>query len=124
MDALSLNVLAQRLIREYGTAMTVTRVTSSTFSPTLGSYTSSTSTSFSVYGVIRVPQRRMWAGDRYYFGVLIESGDRELAVATPTTVTIEVGDIFKISGVDYRVVANLTVEPAGTVVMYKVLVRR
>ena len=123
MDYDGLSTKAKSLIQTYGTSLTLQRPSFSSFSPTLGSYSSETYTDYSVYGVIRSPGR-MYSGDRFYGGVQIESGDREIVIATQATVTPDVGDLVKIAGVPYRIITVLPVSPGGTDLLYKTLCRR
>jgi len=123
MDYTALNAKASELIQNYGTSLTLQRPSFSSFSPTMGSYSTETYTNYSVYGLIRAPGR-MYSGDRYYGGVQIESGDREIIIATQTTVTPDLGDLVRIAGVPYRIVTVLPVEPGGTTLLFKTLCRR
>lgn len=124
MDYAALNTRARNLIQDYGTALTLQRASFTTFSPTLGRYTSNATTSYTVYGVIRAPNR-MWMGDTYRFGdITIESSDREVVLATNDSVVPDVGDHLIIAGIAYRVLACNTVQPGGTDLLYKVLCRK
>ena len=123
MDYTNLKARAKSLIQNYGSSLTLQRASYTTFSPTLGSYTSNTTTSYAVYGVVRAPGR-MWAGDRYYGSTIIESGDREVVFAVSTTATPDVGDSVLISGVAYRILVCNPVAPGETVLIYKTLCRK
>ena len=123
MDYTSLNNKARSLIQNYGTSLTLQRPNFSGFSATLGSYASTTYTNYSVYGLIRAPGK-VYSGDRYYGDVQIQSGDREIVIATQTTVTPAVGDLIRVASVPYRIVVCLAVSPATTHLLYKTLCRR
>jgi len=115
--------MVRSLVHKWGTPLTLQRVGYSMFSPTKGEYTSTATSSFVVYGVIRASYR-MWAGERFYFGVEVQSGDRDIIISTSASVTPLVGDIIQIKGVAYRLVVCQPVTPGGTDLLYKTLCRR
>jgi len=124
MDYDGLNAKARALIQEYGTSLTLQRSSYSSFSPTLGRYVSNATTSYTVYGVIRSPGRSQ-TGDVYWGGdVVIESGDREVVLATNDSVVPDAGDGLVIAGTPYKIIACNPCAPGGTDLLYKLLVRR
>lgn len=124
MDYNNLNAKARSLIQSYGTTLILKVASQTTFDATLGQYTSNATSSYTVYGVIR-SSGRMWGGDRYWGGdIIIESGDREIIIATQTTISPSAGDVIEIAGVDYKILACSPVEPGGTTLLYKTLCRR
>lgn len=124
MDYAKLNLKVRTLVKNYGTPLTLQQASYTTFSPTLGRYTSNTTSNYKVYGVIRSPSRR-WSGDVLWGAdTVIESGDREIVLATSASATPDADNTIIIAGVPYRIVACNPCEPGGTTLLFKILVRR
>jgi hypothetical protein len=125
MDYNSLQNKATNLITKYGTNITIKRYSLGTFSPTTGSYASSSTISCTVKGLIKSPaSSRMGFGDRFADGTVIQAGDRELLFASSGTLTPMNGDLATVHGVDYNIVTVLPVEPGGVVLLRRALVRK
>jgi hypothetical protein len=123
MDYTSIQALATRLITSYGTSITLQRASYTLFSPTQGSYTTNTTSSHTIKVVLRSPGRK-WIGDRFFYDTQIESGDREIIIATQTTLTPDIGDHVLIGSERFRLISILPVTPGGTDLLYKALCRR
>ena len=104
-------------IQEAGAAMTLTRLSGGTFSPTTGTYAGQTTTAYPCTGLFQVPR----AGDTWYGGTTIRAGDRQVLLAASGM------EIVPAPGDDldgYKVVAVQPVAPGGIDLMYRVLVRK
>jgi len=111
-------------MQSYGTTLTLQQPTYSAFSPTLGRYVSNATVSHEVTGLIRATDR-IWTGDTYWGAdVVVEAGDREIVLATKDGVVPDVGDGLIVVGVPYKIVACNVIQPGGTTLLYKLLLRK
>lgn len=120
-------------LQEDGLAMTLTQKSGGTFRPAYGDYKNGagadtrTSTDYTVYGLIQsqtMPQSGN-TGERYFNGTLIQTGDKFiLMAASGLAVTPAPGDKLTVSGTVYSIVTHIAIEPGGTVLAYRLLVRK
>ena len=119
-----LQATANRLLRGKGQSLTLTRITAGTYDPATGGMTGATTSTQSAYGAI------FDYGAKQIDGTLIKAGDKQLLLSAFKTdgaaLTAPVlGDTVSIGGVTYTLVEPLKeVNPAGTVVMYEVNLRK
>jgi hypothetical protein len=123
MDYTSLANKATNLITKFGCDLTIKRNSLGTFNASLGSYSSLSTLTCTIKGVIRAPLRYKF-GDRFADGTEIVAGDREVILSSSATLTPIVGDLLTIGSDDYNVVTVLPVEPGGVQLIYKALVRK
>ena len=120
--AIATNVL--NLLTEYGMSMTLTRQTSGTFDAETGQYGSAVDTDYAAIGLVQAPNAK-GEGDRYFPGTTIAAGDRYVILASSgMTVDPAAGDTLTIGGTAYSIVASMPVSPAGTDLLYRLLVRK
>ncbi len=110
-----LRASAERLIKRFGSAATLTRTTRATFDAGAGSYGTETEAEYPTLAVLRDYEDRLIDGTR------IVRGDRR-AILDPGVVPV-IGDTLTIGGTDYRVIAVKTENPGGTPVYYEAQVR-
>jgi len=124
VDYNRLRLKARALIKDYGTPVVLQQPSFSTFSPTLGRYTSNATVSYTVYAVIRTTGR-IWTGDVYWSAdTTIEAGDKEILIATSDAVVPNVGDGLVVDGEPFKIVVVNAVRPGGTHLLYRVVIRR
>lgn len=119
---------ASRLITEFGSAMTLSRVSLGTFDNTSGTYASSTTTDYIVTGVVTAldfMSLYMGRGDAVFTdGTVIQAGDKQVLLAVSTTVTPRNGDLLIIGGLAYNIVTVGNVSPSGSNLLHKCLCRK
>lgn len=106
---------ATELLTEFGTSIVFTR-RASTFDPVTGSESAITDTPTTCTGVVL---NRL---DEMVGGVRVMSGDRMLVI--DDTYAPAAGDKVTLESGSWAVAAIETINPGGTVVAYRVLVRR
>lgn len=111
-----MQAVATSLLTDKGQSLTFGRETSSGFNVPLGVNTTSSST-YTGYGVSTQYKRPEIDGTN------IQIGDIKLILQKTTTVPI-LGDTVTIDSLIYRVMNVESVSPAGTVVIYKIQLRK
>jgi hypothetical protein len=115
---------AQKLLKGKGQSVTLTKVTAGTYDPATGGFTGAGTSTQTAYGAV------FDYGAKQIDGTLIKAGDKQLllsAVKTDgTALTAPVlGDTVSIGSVTYTLVEPLKeINPAGTIVMYEVNLRK
>ena len=115
---------AQKLLKGKGQSLTLTRITAGTYDPATGGMTGATTSTQSAYGAI------FDYGAKQIDGTLIKAGDKQLLLSAFKTdgaaLTAPVlGDTVTVGSVTYTLVEPLKeVNPAGTVVLYEVNLRK
>ena len=118
-----LQATSNRLLKGKGQPVTLTHTVPGTYDPATGGITNTTTTQ-TAYGAI------FDYGTKQIDGTLIKAGDKQLLLSAFKTdgaaLTAPVlGDTVSIGGVVYTLVEPLKeVNPAGTVVMYEVNMRK
>ena len=119
-----LQATANRLLRGKGQSLTLTRITAGTYDPATGGMTGATTSTQSAYGAI------FDYGAKQIDGTLIKAGDKQLLLSPfktdGTALTAPVlGDTVTVGSIVYTLVEPLKeINPAGTVVMYEVNLRK
>ena len=108
---------AARLLTKYGQTVTLSRETSGTFNPVLGSYASPSATSWTGKGAAFNYNKNEVDGTQ------IRADDLRLTLEAVSTPPIT-GDTVTVNGIDYTAVGVTTTSPGGTVVKYDVQLRR
>jgi len=119
-----LQATANRLLKGKGQSITLTKITAGTYNPATGGFTGAGTSTQTAYGAV------FDYGAKQIDGTLIKAGDKQLLLSAVKTdgaaLTAPVlGDTVSIGGVTYTLVEPLKeVNPAGTVVMYEVNIRK
>ncbi len=119
-----LQATANRLLKGKGQSLTLTKITAGTYNPATGGFTGAGTSTQTAYGAI------FDYGTKQIDGTLIKAGDKQLLLSAFKTdgaaLTAPVlGDTVSIGGVVFTLVEPLKeVNPAGTVVMYEVNLRK
>lgn len=108
--------LATELLTEYGQAVTIKRITGGSDDPVTGVAVAGTTASLSSVGVLRPYPDRLIDGTR------ITASDRELTL--DASVEPLMTDKITVQGQDWNIAAIVGHSPAGTVLCYRVQVRR
>lgn len=108
---------ARKLLANFGQSMTFTRTSEPVYNNDTGEVESTTLT-FSDMGVI-LPFRD---GVTNVSGSLVQIGDQE--VFWQGTTAPKPTDKLTVNGVDYNVIAVMSIEPSGVNVLYQIQVRR
>lgn len=115
------------MLKRFGVAVVLRRQTAGTYDPVTGEFSGASTTDYSAWALM-ISQSMLQsgnAGDRYFDGTLIQTGDKMLIlVASGLTVTPQPKDQLIISDVTWQIVARITVEPGGEALLYQVLVRK
>ena len=115
---------ADKMLKGKGQSITLTKITAGTYNPATGGFTGAGTSTQTAYGAI------FDYGTKQIDGTLIKAGDKQLLLSAFKTdgsaLTAPVlGDTVSIGGVVYTLVEPLKeVNPAGTVVMYEVNLRK
>ena len=124
MDYNSLQGTVRGLIQEFGVPLVLLKKTRGAFNPSTGEYESTTTSNYTVNGIIRFPNR-VGFGDKYLDGTAIQSGDREIIIAvSEDEVVPEPLDLMGIAGVNYTIVTALALQPGGVDLLYRCLCRK
>ena len=119
-----LQATANRLLKGKGQSLTLTKVTAGTYNPATGGFTGEGTSTQTAYGAV------FDYGAKQIDGTLIKAGDKQLLLSAFKTdgsalMAPVLGDTVSIGGVTYTLVEPLKeVNPAGTVVMYEVNLRK
>lgn len=109
---------ARSLLNTYGESITLTRESEGTYSPTDGSFSGVSSSSYVADGF----------PDQYSKDeideTLVRSSDIKLLLEKPTSVTPAVGDKCTINSTEYVVVAVATIRAQGTDIIYELQLRQ
>jgi hypothetical protein len=122
MNYTHLSNRARKLLIKYGTHITISHHNPGTFDPIHGHYVGGGTVSCQGNAIVQTPRDN--AGDKFIDGTLIQTGDRQLVIATGATLTPALGDHVTLASVLYGIVATVPVKPADTVLVHKVLLRR
>lgn len=108
---------ADKLLRDKGQAVTITRQSASAYDPATGAATVTTSAQTG-YGAI------FDYGDKQIDGTVIKIGDKHLLLSASEITAPILNDTVTVGGIVYTVVEPLkTVSPGGTVIMYELNLR-
>jgi len=119
-----LQATANRLLKGKGQSIVLTKITAGTYNPATGGFTGASTSTQSAYGAV------FDYGAKQIDGTLIKAGDKQLLLSAFKTdgaaLTAPVlGDTVTIGSVVFTLVEPLKeVNPAGTVVMYEVNLRK
>lgn len=113
----NLAATASRLLASKGQSVTFSREVSGTLDPVTGIISGATTTTFSGNGAA------FDYNNSEIDGTVIKSGDIRLLVEALSTEP-EQGDKCTVNSIDYRVMDVSPTNPAGTVVMYEVQLRK
>lgn len=118
--SLSTNLIttARTLLADYGESITLTRESEGTYSPTDGSFSGASSSSYSADGL--PTQYSKFEIDE----TLVKSSDIRLILEKPTSVTPAVGDKCTIGGVEYAALNVTPIRAQGTDIIYILQLRQ
>ena len=109
--------MTDRLLKDKGQAVTITRRTAGTYDTATGAATVTTTTKTGYAAIMDHSSNNI-------DGTLIKSGDKKLLLSPAGISAPVLNDTVTVGGVIYTVVEPLkTVSPAGTVVMYELNLR-
>jgi hypothetical protein len=112
-----LRTMADGLLTDKGTTLTLTKKTSGTYDPATGSATV-TETAYSITAAVFDYPQRVIDGTR------IQHGDKKVLVSCEgLTVDPDVDDAVTISSVSHQVVRARKISPAGEIVIWELQVR-
>lgn len=115
------NATALRLLTNFGQTVTRRTVTTGAYNPATGEAAVTTADTSRI-GVLLDYGDQGRQGERYVRGNLVQVEDRQLLL--DGTGAAELTDRYVAGGAEYSVVSVSEVNPAGTVVMYDLHVRR
>lgn len=104
-----------RLLNKFGDIQSVTKVTKGAYDPVTETFASSTPITEKADGVL------VGIGDDFLDNSLVKRSDSKLlivAISEP-----QVGDVYTVNGKSYNYIAHDTVDPAGTICLYKIALR-
>ena len=112
----NLAATARRLLAQYGTDATLTRVTTGAYSPATGTAASTTTTYTGKAARFDYAQRDI-------DGTLVRVGDQRIYLDVQDTVMPQTGDTITMGGRIWSVVIARSIDPALTAVLYDVQAR-
>ena len=112
----NLALTASRLLNKYGQQVTFTRSVNGSYSPTTGTYSTSSSTTFKAYGAVFNYRESEVDGSS------ILSTDLKLLLEKPKKLP-EVNDVVLVNGSSYFVFTTSPLAPAGTNVVVECQLR-
>jgi hypothetical protein len=126
MDYTATAAKALTMLNKYGMAMTLRRQTAGTFNPSTGAFTGAATTDYTVQGLIQSQTlQTAGAGERFFNGTLIQAGDKFiLLAASGLAVVPSPGDLLIIGSITFNIATIIPLEPGGTALMYRALVRK
>ena len=116
MDYQRTAATAERLIKDAGQALTLTREVAGGYDPDIGA--THTTVTASGDGVL------LNYSAHNIDGTLIEVGDCKLFIGPSLSVQPIAGDLIAVGGESWRVVASRPLSPGGTVLLHECQVRR
>ena len=112
--------LAVGLVTEFGIPVTISHEARTGFDPETGAFSGSSDDDQDVVGIF-VGKGRV----HYAFESLAQAGDREMIVAASSfSFEPAPGDVLETEAGNYDIIAVQPVEPADTVIVYRLLLRR
>lgn len=109
--------VADEILKEFGTAVTVTRVTPGSYDPATGATTGDVTTTWTGTGA------RFEYAQREQDGTRIRIGDQRVYLSVVGIVNPQSGDTLTIGGTVFNVVESRPLQPALTAVLFDVQIR-
>lgn len=120
MNYAALAKQVKKQIDAVGALVTLRKRTQATFDPAAGTYSSDSTTDYTVRALLKVPDL-VGSGDRFRPDSSVREGG--LVAIMPSSglvVTPAAGDLLIVEGVPYTVISNKPLFPGGTVLLHKV----
>ena len=108
---------ASTLLGQFGSTVTIKRETSASIDPVTGTHTPGTTASLTANGVTTAITKE----DRAVFGD-VQGNDRILVL--DESQAPQEGDLVEVAGEDWSIVRIQETNPAGTPLVYRVLIRK
>lgn len=108
-------ITVQGLLNKFGTTQTVVKTTNGTYDPVAGTFSTSSTTTETADGVL------VGIGDDFLDNSLVKRSDSKLLILDISEP--QVGDIYTVNGKDYKYITHDTVNPAGTLCLFKIVLR-
>lgn len=113
--------LADELLAEFGQAVTIRHRTPGTYDPATGTTTVTTTEQAGTGAVFEFSLSQ--AGQYFAPDSMIHAGDKQLLLSPLDITAPDIGDQIVIGSTTWAVQAVKTTNPAGTVVLYELLLR-
>lgn len=111
-----------KALEKAGTWMSLVRASEGTFDPATGGFSGGSSATYAVVGMMGSQTlQTSGAGQRYFANTLVQTNDRFVTLSSRTPPLV--GDKLVICGRTFNVTVVVPLDPGGTPLLFKVMVR-